>query len=426
MPDFTYAAIDQQGKTIRGHLDVADQVRAIERLKEMGLFPTQILPHPSEAAASRSKSHLFKDRPESPGWWHRQHLSQRGLADFTRELATLIGSGIPLVKGLRAIARQEQNKSFAATLHQIVYDIESGSQFSEALKSQPRIFERLYVNMCVAGEQGGALDMALTRLADLLERTERLKGKIIAAMFYPVAVLLVAAAIMALLIIWIIPQFQQVFSDISGGRPLPSFTLFILGISHAIRTHLFLLLGIGIVVPFAAKMACRYQRVRFWVDWAKFELPIFGKLYRLMALTRFCRTLGTLLQNGVPVLQALVIVKEMTGNSILAHAVDQIHSAVKEGESFTPVMDGNRVFPATLVSMVDVGEQTGALPDMLTKAADNYDDRVDNTVTGLTALIEPIMIVILAVIVGSIAIAMFLPLIRLMQIGFDDHGAGDI
>jgi type IV pilus assembly protein PilC len=164
--------------------------------------------------------------------------------------------------------------------------------------------------------------------------------------------------------------------------------------------------------------------VRLWTDWLKFRLPIFGKLYHLVGLTRFCRTLSTLLQNGVPVLQALAIVKEITGNSVLAQAVDKIHAQVKEGEAFTPVMDSLPVFPATLVTMIDVGEQTGALPDMLAKAADNYDDRVDDTVTRLTALIEPIMIIFLAVIVGSIVIAMFLPLIRLMQIGFDTSSGG--
>jgi type IV pilus assembly protein PilC len=184
-----------------------------------------------------------------------------------------------------------------------------------------------------------------------------------------------------------------------------------------------LIAGIVVVVPVAFRLACRWHGVRLWTDWLKLRLPIFGKLFHLVALTRFCRTLSSLLQNGVPVLQALTIVKQLTGNAILAQAVAQIHAGVKEGEAFTPLMDGLPVFPETLVTMVDVGEQTGALPGMLAKVAENYDDRVDRTVTGLTALIEPILIVFLAVIVGSIVIAMFLPLIRLMQMGFDSQSA---
>jgi type IV pilus assembly protein PilC len=417
MPDYAYAAVDRQGKTFRGNLEETDQSRAIERIKEMGLFPTQVSPRSERSAPQPTNSSA---RPQSPPWWRAGRLSPRHLAEFTRELATLVEAGIPLVRGLRAIVRQEKNVSFQATLSQVVYDIESGSQFSEALLNQPRQFKRLYANMCMAGEQSGALDTALARLADLLERTERLKGKVIAAMFYPAAVLLVATAIIALLMIVILPQFQLIFSDLGNGQPLPQFTLFVLGLSQTIRSHALVLLGLAITMVTAVKLACRYPVARLWVDKVKLALPIFGKLYHLVALTRFCRTLSTLLQSGVPVLQSLNIVRETTGNSVLARAVDQIHTAVKEGEAFTPIMDAVPIFPATLVTMVDVGEQTGALPDMLAKAADNYDERVDNTVTGLTALIEPIMIIFLAVIVGSIVIAMFLPLIRIVQVGFDD------
>lgn len=423
MTDFTYVAVDQTGKTCRGQLREADQIHAIARVKEMGLFPTQLSSSPTKPTSS--KGYRCENRPENVSWWRRRRLSSRHLADFTRELATLIESGIPLVRGLRAVARQEKNHSFKVALHQIAYDIEGGSQFSEALQNQPKLFKALYVNMCAAGEQSGALDTTLTRLADLLERTERLKGKVKAAMFYPIAVLVVSVCIMALLMIWIIPQFELIFADLSGGRPLPDFTLFVLGISRTVRDHALWLVGLGMSVLFVTRWACKFRGFRFRVDGVKLQLPILGTLFQFVVLTRFCRTLSTLLQSGVPVLQALTIVKETTGNTVLAHAVDKIYVAVKEGESFTPVMDGLKIFPSTLVSMVDVGEQTGALPSLLSKAADKYADRVDNAVAGLTSLIEPVMIVFLAVIVGSIVIAMFLPLIQIMQFGFDSQGGGD-
>ncbi len=426
MPQFTYAAVDPSGKTFRGELVEADQWRALERIKAMGLYPTQVR---VQRGPSAKVDHRTVPKAEQHGhalpWWRRRSISRRALADFTRELATLVESGIPLVRGLQAITRQEKNLALVGVLRQMIGDIEGGLQFSEALSKQPRIFNPLYINLCVAGEQGGALDAALNRLADLLERTEQLKAKVTAAMFYPAAVLLVAAGIIVLLMVAIVPQFQQVFTDMSGGQSLPEFTLFVLGISQALRTHGVLLAAAVLLLPVFYSWAVRFQSVRRWIDQFKLTVPIFGKLYHLVALTRFCRTLGTLLQNGVPVLQCLTIVRESAGNCIVAQAIDRIHAAIQEGEAFTPIMDGIPLFPATLVSMVDVGEQTGTLPSMLGKAAEKYDARVDHAVTGLTALIEPIMIIILAVIVGSIVIAMFLPLIRLMQTGFDDHGGVD-
>jgi type IV pilus assembly protein PilC len=294
--------------------------------------------------------------------------------------------------------------------------IEGGSTFSEALAQHPKVFNRLFVNMVKAGEIGGVLEVVLRRLSEFMEKAQKIKGKVIAAMFYPCAVLTVATVIMGVLLVVVIPKFKEVFSGgLAQGRDLPAFTQLVMSISDAVRLHIgwtsLILLGVFIVF----QLAIHTKPGRRIFDLVKLKMPIFGPVVSKVAISRFTRTLGTLVSSGVPILQALTIVKETSGNVIISKAVSDVHESVKEGETITAPLEASHVFPPMVISMVDVGEQTGALPEMLMKIADNYDEEVDNAVASMTSLLEPIMIVFLAVVVGSIVIAMFLPLIDLMN-----------
>jgi type IV pilus assembly protein PilC len=269
--------------------------------------------------------------------------------------------------------------------------------------------------MVKAGELGGVLEVVLARLAEFQEKAQKIKGKVVAAMFYPVAVMIVALVILTVLMIFVVPKFQEIFKDMLPGKPLPWFTEFVLGISNAIKDHAPLTAGILAVIIIAFIIWKRTKTGRYLVDKFKLKMPVLGPVFSKVAISRFARTLGTLVSSGVPILQALTIVKETSGNVVVGEAVHAVHESVKEGETITAPLEASNVFPPMVISMVDVGEQTGALPEMLMKIADNYDDEVDNAVAAMTSLLEPIMIVFLAVIVGSIVIAMFLPLIGLIE-----------
>jgi type IV pilus assembly protein PilC len=310
-----------------------------------------------------------------------------------------------------------------STMLDLATAVESGGTFSEALAQHPRIFDKLYINMVKAGELGGVLEVVLKRLAEFSEKAQKIKGKVKAAMFYPVAVMVVAVGIMGLLMVMVVPKFKEVFGGM--GMKLPAFTQFVLDVSDIIKSHFLMTMGsIAVfVVLFLLFIKTKVGR-HFW-DKVKLKMPPLGQVVSKVAISRFTRTLGTLVSSGVPILQALTIVKETAGNVIIANAVSKVHESVKEGETITAPLESSGVFPPMVVSMVDVGEQTGALPEMLLKIADNYDEEVDNAVSAMTSLLEPIMIVFLAVIVGSIVIAMFLPLISMISnMSGDDSGGG--
>ncbi len=279
--------------------------------------------------------------------------------------------------------------------------------------------------MVKAGEIGGVLEVVLKRLSEFMEKAQKIKGKVVAAMFYPCAVMVVATAIMGVLMVVVIPKFREIFEGTLGnGRTLPGFTTFVLGISETIKDHFIrtIFYAIGAVVLFNVFIRIKFGR-KLW-DKFKLNVPVLGPVVSKVAISRFTRTLGTLVSSGVPILQALTIVKETSGNVIIGNAVNAVHESVKEGETITAPLEASGVFPPMVISMVDVGEQTGALPEMLMKIADNFDEEVDNAVAAMTSLLEPIMIVFLAVVVGSIVIAMFLPLIDLMENVGEDSSKG--
>jgi len=425
MPTYSYVALDSRGKETKGTIEVASQNEAIGRVKEMGLFPTKIVergksedkqPSGKKAKAPKragGRKGALDIQIKIPGLGGR--VKPKVLMTFTRQLATLVDAGLPLLRGLRVLEKQERNATLRSILGELALAIEGGSTFSEALAQHPKVFNRLFVNMVKAGELGGVLEVVLKRLAEFSEKAQKIKGKIKAAMFYPIAVLIVAVGILTLLMVFVIPRFKDVFNGMLNGEPLPTFTQIVLNVSDTIKNH-FVRTGIGVVIfviLFLLSLKTKLGR-RIW-DKFKLKVPVIGPVVSKMAIGRFTRTLGTLVSSGVPILQALTIVKETAGNVIISNAVADVHESVKEGETITTPLEASGVFPPMVVSMVDVGEQTGALPEMLMKIADNYDEEVDNSVAAMTSLLEPIMIVFLAGIVGSIVIAMFLPLIKLIQ-----------
>jgi type IV pilus assembly protein PilC len=344
------------------------------------------------------------------------------LTTFTRQLATLVQAGLPLLRGLRVLQKQERNSTLKEILGELAVSIEGGSTFSEALAQHPKVFNRLFVNMVKAGELGGVLEVVLKRLAEFSEKAQKIKGKVKAALFYPIAVLIVAIGIMILLMCFVVPKFKDVFAGM--GFKLPGFTLFVMGVSDIIKNNILATAGVLALCVIAFLLFIKTNFGRHLWDKFKLHMPALGPVISKVAISRFTRTLGTLVSSGVPILQALTIVRETAGNVIIAGAVNKIHESVKEGETITAPMEGSGVFPPMVVSMVDVGEQTGALPEMLMRIADDYDEQVDNAVSAMTSLLEPIMIIFLAVIVGSIVIAMFLPLIQMISNMSGDSGGG--
>jgi type IV pilus assembly protein PilC len=437
MPKYDYVALDSRGKETKGTVEVASQNEAIGRVKEMGLFPTKIVETekvqekkssrkgtraPSRAGGKKGGALNLNINIKIPGLGGK--VKPKVLTTFTRQLATLVDAGLPLLRGLRVLEKQERSAVLKKILGELALAIEGGSTFSEALAQHPKVFDRLFVNMIKAGELGGVLEVVLKRLAEFSEKAQKIKGKVKAALFYPVAVLIVAVAILTLLMVMVVPKFKDVFAGM--GVEMPKFTLFVLACSDAIRLHILPTLGCVAVVVTLFVLAIKTKIGHYIWDKFKLKMPVLGPVISRHSIARFTRTLGTLVSSGVPILQALTIVKETAGNVIISNAIAGVHESVKEGETITAPLEASGVFPPMVVSMVDVGEQTGALPEMLLKISDNYDEEVDNAVASMTSLLEPIMIVFLAVVVGSIVIAMFLPLIAMINnLSGGGGGAGE-
>jgi type IV pilus assembly protein PilC len=419
MTSFAYQAVNAAGQSRCGTLSVASQNEALQRIREMGLFPMKVTERQAAREARAAKPVAGRNllanlnRVSIPMPLGR--IKPATLAAFTRQLATLIDAGMPLLRGLRILQQQETNGRLKRVVGDVAEAIESGSSLTEALSMHRKVFSPLYVNLVRAGEVGGALEITLRRLAELMEKAQKIKGKVKAAMFYPVAVIIVAMAILTLMMVYVVPRFQSVFEGLMGGAQMPAFTRLVMQISATIQHHA-PLVGLGLLgIIIALVLAVRTAWGRWLFDRLKLTAPIFGPVFRKTAISRMTRTLGTLLGSGVPVLQALTIVKETAGNVVVGRLVGAVHESVKQGDTVTAPLRNSPVFSPIYVGMVDVGEQTGALPDMLLKIADQCDDDVDNAVSAMTSLLEPILIVFLAVIVGSIVIAMFLPLVTIMN-----------
>ena len=424
MAKFRFKAVDSQGKEVLSTVEADSQSAAIEKIRAMRLTPKaigQVSDDASEAAAQAAAAAQTKPKRKGGGnisikmpKFLRGGVKTKDLMVFTRQLATLVDAGLPLLRGLRVLHRQCQNEALKEALTGMIETVETGNTFSESLANYPKIFNHLYVNMVKAGEAGGVLETVLNRLAEFMEKAEKIKNKVKGAMTYPIVVLIAAVGIVVFLMLAVIPKFQQIFDDLMGGEGMPALTSFVIGLSEWVQQYwLFLLAGIvGAVVLF--KIFGKTPMGSQINDRLALRAPVFGELTQKTIVARLTRTLGTLLSSGVPVLQALSIVKDTTGNQVIAKALQSVHDSVKEGEGMTAPLGACGEFPPMVVSMVEVGEETGALPEMLIRVANTYDDEVDNAVAAMTSIIEPIMIIFLAVVVGGIVIAMFMPLISII------------
>jgi type IV pilus assembly protein PilC len=422
MARYNYVALDARGQEATGLVEAASTNDAIGRLRQAGYFPTSVyeeaVARPDNKAARRRAAKIARaTKPRGKTGivlFQRTKVKPKILMIFTRQLATLIDSGLPLLRSLTVLAKQERDKVLKNTINKLADAVQSGNTFSDALALHPRIFNNLYVNMVKAGEVGGVLELVLNRLSEFQEKAAKVKNKVVSAMVYPIIVMTMAVGIMGFLLVFIVPKFEAIFHDMLGDKPLPPITRLVLAASNFVKDHGLVLLGAIIVAVTAYKFIGRTRGGRFVIDSFKLRMPVFGDLNRKTAISRFARTLGTLVTSGVPILQALNITRETAGNAAIAAAISQVHDSVKEGESIVQPLEASRAFPPMVVSMIDVGEETGKLPEMLLKIADVYDDEVDNSVAALTSMLEPIMIVFLALIVGTIVLALFTPLISII------------
>ena len=416
MARFTFTALDSKGKQVQGEIEAENQSAAIARIREKSLFPSKVEAVSgggTSPAAKKPKSGAMNMEIKMPKFLQGR-VKTKDLTVFTRQMSTLVNAGLPLMRAIRVLQRQEKNAALRDALAQMADSIESGSTFAEALAAHPKIFDRLFVNMVKAGEVGGVLDVVLSRLSEFQEKAEKIKGKVKSAMTYPLVVLVMAVGILMFLMTYIVPKFSEIFGDLMGGKGMPALTQFVMNVSEVLKTKaVFVIIGI-VVFVIILKLIAKTQKGRYGLDYFKLHAPVFGNLVTKNSISRFTRTLGTLMGAGVPVLQALNIVKETVGNEVISTAVTTIHDAVKEGENLAPPIASSKVFPPMVISMVEVGEETGALPDMLMKVADSYDEDVDNAVASMTSIIEPLLIIFLAVVVGSIVIALFMPLVSII------------
>jgi len=421
MPKFRFVALDAQGRETEGILDAENQTRAISLIKEKGYFPTSVM----QLGAGGGRADKRKEQgtgvqseiklPAFITDFLAGRVKAKQLMVLTRQMSVLLNAGVPLLRGLQILLKQEPHPTLRKGIGAIGESVEGGSTFAEALAQQPKIFTPFYVNMVRAGEAGGVLEEVLARLAEHMEKSERLKNRIKSAMVYPIVVLVISVVILVFMMVKIIPKFAEIFQGLLGSGQLPWLTRFVMNMSKLALTKGYWVIVLVILLFVAWKLIRRNQKGAFILDTAKLRMPIFGNLIRLTAVARFSRTLSTLLTSGVAILQALNIVADTTGNAVISQGIKRIHDSVKEGESMALPMDESGAFPQMAISMVEVGEETGALPDMLGRVAVTYEDEVDTAVEGLTSIIEPIMIVFLALIVGTIVIAMFLPLVTLVS-----------
>ncbi len=420
MPSFKYVATDASGKEVVGQLDSVNRVAALAKLKASGLFPSSL----TEVAARRGPKRGAGKA--AGGSWNIDikipmprlfglRINKKTLMVFTRQLATLIDAGVPLLRALQILEKQSKHAGLKNVIAGLCEAVEGGATFADALSQRPKIFDKLFINMVRAGEVGGVLEITLNRLAEFIEKAEKLKTTVRGAMVYPIVVLLAAIGIMAFLMIKIIPSFTEIFSSMLQGQELPQVTQFVINISDLFIHRTPVVLVALVLFIIAIRLIGRTRWGRYYLDLLQLKIPVVGGLISKISISRFVRTLGTLMSSGVQILQALTIVRDSAGNDVMARAIQSVHDSVKEGETIATPLEHSGVFPAMVVSMVSVGEETGRLPEMLVKIADNYDTEVDAAVEGLTSIIEPLLIIFLAVVVGTIVVAMFMPLLSIVQ-----------
>jgi type IV pilus assembly protein PilC len=423
MTIYQFSAMDGEGKEYKGKREAENEQELGAILKDEGLFCTSMKEVKSSDKRMRTAPGAHKD-PDNKGSMFSNlgsltigtpTIKKKDLTIMTRQLAILLKAGLPLLRALKTLEEQTANPTMKKVLSTTSTSVESGHTFSEALSLNPKSFNKLYLNMVKAGEAAGSLEVILDRLASFMEKAIRIARKIKTAMVYPVMVFSMATLITAGLLIFIVPRFKKIFDEMLHGKKLPLLTEWVVNASDIFIQNIWFIAGFTVGTYLLFKLLVSTEKGRWLLDWTKYNMPLFGPIIAKSSIARFSRTLGTLLTSGVPILQALQIVRETSGNSVVARALKQVHDAVKEGEGMATPLKSARIFPGMVISMIEVGEETGELPEMMIMIADSYDEEVDMAVEGLTAMIEPLMIVFLAIVIGTIVIAMFLPIIEVIK-----------
>ncbi|MEO6435339.1 MAG: type II secretion system F family protein [Tepidisphaeraceae bacterium] len=417
MPTFQYEAMNAAGQEVKAEIDAGTADEAIAKIRTQGYFPTKV----KEKAAKKQKGAGPAGGGASSGTAKKGGMSlsfggvsTKTITQFTRQLSTLQDAGLPILRSLQILESQQKPGLLKAIIGGVADEVEGGGTLSEAMAKYPKAFDKLYVNMINAGEAGGVLDLILARLADFMEKAARLKKKVIGAMIYPAVVISIAVAIVSMIMIFVIPKFEQIFLDF--GVKLPAITQYLLDVSRWFANWGWAyVLASPIVISTVWKLIRTSEGGKYATDAIKLKVPILGNILGKTAIARFTRTLGTLISAGVPILDAINITKETCGNEVYSRALAKVHDAIREGESMADPLRATKVCDAIVVNMVDVGEETGDLDKMLMKVADNYDSDVDVLVGSLISILEPVMVVVLGVIVGFIVIALFMPMITLIQ-----------
>ncbi|MGO9148036.1 MAG: type II secretion system F family protein [Desulfomonilia bacterium] len=383
------------GSIKKGEIEASDKAAAAMILKRQRIIPTKLKTKAKEIS-------LFS-----------KGIKTKEIVIFTRQFSTMINAGLPLVQCLDILSSQQPNPSFKKVLTQIKQDVEGGSTFADSLSKHPKVFDSLYVNLVAAGEIGGVLDTVLNRLAVYMEKNEQLKNKIKSAMTYPIIVLCVAFGVVAILMIFVIPTFSDMFKQFGSALPAP--TQMVVNLSHFFRKFWWGMAGFIVLLIFGFKWIRTREKGRFYTDKVALRLPVFGDLIRKVAVAKFTRTLGTMISSGVPIMDGLDITSKTAGNVIVENAIRAVRTAISEGRSMSEPLEQTGIFPGMVVQMIAVGEATGAMDQMLSKIADFYDEEVDTAVEALTSALEPILMVFLGGVIGFVVVAMYLPIFKMAQ-----------
>jgi type IV pilus assembly protein PilC len=397
MPIYKWEGKTAKGAVKKGEMEAPGEAAIRIHLRQQNIIPTKISSKGKEINISLP--------------FLKQKVKQRSVAVFTRQLATMIDAGLPLVQSLEILSLQQDNKVFKGIIRQIKEDVEGGSTFAGALNKHPSAFNELYTNLVVAGEEGGILDNILNRLASYIEKAEALKKKVKSALVYPATIVTVAVAVVMILMIFVIPVFETMFK--SAGQSLPLPTLIVLTISKLIKRYVLIFIPAFVLLIYLFKKYYQTQNGRAIIDSLLLKLPVFGPLLKKIAVARFSRTLGTLVSSGVPILDGLSIVSRTSGNKTIETAILNARASIREGETIADPLGRSGIFPPMVIQMISVGESTGALDSMLSKIAEFYEEEVDVAVANLTSLLEPLLMIFLGVVIGGVVIAMYLPIFNM-------------
>ncbi len=401
MAIFRWQGVGPNGETLKGEMDAPDASAVAARLRVQ-----RIRPLPDRIRTKRSG---LEREIKIPGLGEK--VKQKDVVIFTRQLATMIDAGLPIMQALDLLARQTENKTFSGVIAKVKHEVESGSALAESLTKHPKVFDELYINMVSAGEVGGMLDTILTRLAAYMEKAVKLKSKVKSALIYPISIISVAVLVTALLLIYVIPVFGDMFASFGEELPLP--TQIAINLSDIAIAYFWYIVAGSVGAVFGIRTYHKTERGRRVIDGILLKLPIFGDIFRKAAVARFTRTLSTLVSSGVPILDSLAITGKTAGNKVIENAVFAARQSISEGRTLTDPLIESQVFPPMVCQMINVGETTGALDTMLSKIADFYDDEVDTAVSNLTTLMEPMVILFLGVIIGGIVVSMYMPIFQL-------------